>query len=364
MFFLIKGCKIIILIKTHSDFFYYFCTPMLENASKLKNLLTHAKQIVITTHRGPDGDAIGSSLAIFCFLKQFGHSVNVITPNAYADFLHWMPGNKDVLVYAGNEKKAQKITKNADLIFLMDFSNISRISDFAETVSNAKAVKILIDHHQDPDMSIADIVFSDTQSCSTAELVYEVINAMELSNHINKAIAECLYVGIMTDTGSFKYSSTSAKTHHIIAELIEVGADNAKIHDLIYDNSSANRMKLLGYCLNKKLLLYPENNSAIVSLTAEELKRFNFQKGDTEGFINYALAIEGIKFAVFITEKEGVVKLSLRSKGNFKVNEIANKYFSGGGHMRASGGVSQVTVDETIKIVEKIIKNYKQELTN
>lgn len=337
---------------------------MLEDASKLKKLLTTPKQIVITTHRGPDGDAMGSSLAMFHFLKQFGHSVNVITPNEYADFLHWMNGNQEVLVYEGNEEKAQKITKNADLIFLMDFSDISRISDFAETVSSAKAIKILIDHHQDPDMSMANIVFSDTQACSTAELVYEVINAMELSGHINKAIAECLYVGIMTDTGSFKYSSTSAKTHHIIASLIELGADNAKIHDLIYDNSSANRMKLLGYCLNKKLLLYPENNSAIISLTAEELKRFNFKKGDTEGFVNYALAIKGIKFAIFITEKEGVVKLSLRSKGNFKVNKIANKYFNGGGHMNASGGTSQVSVNETIEITESIIKKYKKELKN
>ncbi|MEC9209462.1 MAG: bifunctional oligoribonuclease/PAP phosphatase NrnA [Bacteroidota bacterium] len=337
---------------------------MIENALKLKNLLTTPKQIVITTHRGPDGDAIGSSLAIFCFLKQFGHSVNVITPNAYANFLHWMPGNKDVLVYEGHEKKAQKITKNADLIFLMDFSNISRISDFGDIVTNAKATKILIDHHQDPDMNIADLIFSDTEACSTAQLVYEIINAMNLSNHINKAIAECLYVGIMTDTGSFKYSSTSAKTHHIIAKLIEAGAENAKIHDLIYDNSSANRMRLLGYCLNEKLLLYPENNSAIISLNAKELKKFEFQNGDTEGFVNYALAIEGIKFAVFIAEKEGVVKLSLRSKGNFKVNEIANKYFRGGGHINASGGVSEVSVNETVKLVEKIITNHKKELTN
>jgi len=173
-----------------------------------------------------------------------------------------------------------------------------------------------------------------------------------------------LYVGIMTDTGSFKYSSTTAKTHHIIAKLIATGAENAKIHDLIYDNSSANRMKILGYCLNKKLLLYPENNSAIISLTAEELEQFNFKKGDTEGVVNYALAIKGIVFAVFIAEKDGMVKLSLRSKGNFKVNEIANKYFGGGGHINASGGISEVSVNDTIKIVEKIINHNKIELNN
>lgn len=332
---------------------------MLENTAKLKNLLETPKKIVITTHRGPDGDAMGSSLGMLHFLKQIGHDVNVITPNEYANFLKWMPGSKEVLVYEGNEKEAQKITQDADLIFLMDFSHISRISDFAEIVSNVNTTKILIDHHQDPDISIADIIFSNTEACSTAQLVYEIIFAMELNNHINKTIAECLYVGIMTDTGSFKYSSTTAKTHSIIAELIKAGANNAKIHDLIYDNSSANRMRLLGYCINEKLLLYPENNSAIISLTAEELQRFEFQKGDTEGFVNYALGIEGIKFATFIAEKDGVVKLSLRSKGDFKVNEIANKYFNGGGHINASGGTSQVSVNETIKIVEGIINNYK-----
>jgi phosphoesterase RecJ-like protein len=307
---------------------------------------------------------MGSSLAMSHFLKQFGHSVIVITPNNYASFLHWMPGNEDVLVFEENQDEAQKLTKNADLIFLMDFSHLDRIADFSEIVSNSKATKILIDHHQDPDVSIADIIFSDPQACSTAQLVYEIIAEMELSNHINKAIAECLYVGIMTDTGSFKYSSTTAKTHRIIAELIIAGIDNAKIHDLIYDNSSPSRMRLLGYCLNEKLLLYPENNSAIISLTAEELERFEFQKGDTEGFVNYALAIKGIKFAIFIAEKDGLVKLSLRSKGDFKVNEIANKYFSGGGHMNASGGISEVSVNDTIKLIEKIIKNYKTELTN
>ena len=337
---------------------------MIENATKLKKLLTNPKRVVITTHRGPDGDAMGSSLAMFHFLIQLGHSVNVITPNGYANFLHWMPGNQEVLIYEENQQKAQEITKNADLVFLMDFGDMSRISDFADTVRNVNATKILVDHHQDPDMSIADIIFSDTQVSSTAQLVYEIITAMEFNNYINKTIAECLYVGIMTDTGSFKYSSTSAKTHQITAELIKSGIENAKIHDFIYDNSSANRMKLLGYCLNKKLLLYPENNSAIISLSAEELERFNFQKGDTEGFVNYALAIKGIKFAIFIAEKEGMVKLSLRSKGNFKVNKIADKYFNGGGHINASGGSSQLSVNETIKKVERIINNYKKELTN
>jgi len=335
---------------------------MKETAIELKNLLNSPKNIVITTHRGPDGDAIGSSLGLYHLLKQLGHTVNVITPNEYANFLHWLPGNEKVLVYEGNEEKADAITANADLIFLLDFSHLSRIATFTDTVSKSNATKIMIDHHQDPDRDIAELIFSDTTACSTAQLVYEIMEAMEMTSYLNKEIAECLYVGIMTDTGSFKYSSTTAKTHHIIAELINAGAENAKIHDLIYDNSSANRIKLLGYCLNEKLRLYPENNAAIISLTAEELERFEFKKGDTEGLVNYALAIEGIKFAIFIAEKDGLVKLSLRSKGNFKVNEIAGKYFSGGGHMNASGGIYEASVNETIKKVEQIINEYKTEL--
>jgi phosphoesterase RecJ-like protein len=220
----------------------------------------------------------------------------------------------------------------------------------------------MIDHHQCPDRAIANIIFSDTSASSTAQMVFEVMEDMDMTNYLNKAIAECLYVGIMTDTGSFKYAPTTAKTHYVIADLINAGAENTKIHDLIYDNSSSTRIQLLGYCLNKKLRLYPENNSAIISLTDEELKRFEFKKGDTEGFVNYALAIEGIKFAIFIAEKDGMVKLSLRSKGDFKVNRIANKYFMGGGHMNASGGISELSVNETITKVETIINKYKSEL--
>jgi len=330
---------------------------MKDNTLKLEKLLLGSKRIVITTHTGPDGDAMGSSLAMYHLLRQLGHNVTVITPNDYASFLHWMSGDKEVLIYLDNQEKAKKITKDADLIFMMDFSQISRISEFANTVSASNATKIIIDHHQDPDISIADVIFSDTSACSTCQIVYEIFESIHFNWSIDQAIAECLYVGIMTDTGSFKYSNTSARTHRIIAELISAGAENARIHDLIYGNSSENRMRLLGYCLKEKLLLYPENNSAIISLNAEELDRFGFQKGDTEGFVNYALAIKGIKFATFITEKEGVVKLSLRSKGNFKVNKIAEKYFNGGGHMNASGGFSQLSVAETIKIVEKIINN-------
>ena len=335
---------------------------MKEKDLKFKDLLLQKKNIVITTHRGPDGDAMGSSLALYNLLINLGHDVKVVTPNDYASFLHWMPGNDNVIEYDGNEKLATSVTEKAELIIMLDFNSKNRLDNYSDTVFNLDTYKVLIDHHQDPDMEIADLIFSDPDSCSTAQLLYEVLDGMGLKDNIDQNIAECLYTGIMTDTGSFKYSSTTSKTHNIIAQLINKGARSSLIHDLVYDNSSADRMKLLGYCINDKLLLYPENNSAIISLTNEELKKFNFKKGDTEGIINYALAIKDIIFAAFIVEREGVVKLSLRSKGDFKVNIIANKYFNGGGHTNAAGGISSVNVNETIKKVEEIINNYKEEL--
>tara|TARA_B100001248_G_C27394898_1_gene464852 strand:- start:773 stop:1780 length:1008 start_codon:yes stop_codon:yes gene_type:complete len=333
---------------------------MQEEYNKLYKIITGSKKnVVITTHRGPDGDAMGSSLALYHLLKKLEHNVQIITPNDYAYFLHWLPGNKDVIIYEESKEKCKKISEEADLIFFMDLNNIDRIADYKDCIINTSSIKILIDHHQDPDYSMADLVFSDTKSSSTAELLYNIIKVLNLNQLIDKDISQCLYTGILTDTGSFKYSSTTSITHDIISDLIERGVDHSRIHDLIYDNSSIDRMRLLGYCLNEKLQVYEENNSAIISLNHEELTKFNFKKGDTEGIINYALAIKGIIFAAFIVEKDGITKLSLRSKGNFKVNEIAKKYFNGGGHINASGGVSQLSVKETIKKLEYIIKKIK-----
>ena len=337
---------------------------MQKKIKALKTLLSEKKNIVITIHRGPDGDAMGSALGLYNILLQNGHNVSIISPNDYASFLHWLPGNENVIVFTKQEKNAIEKTQNADLIFLLDFGQINRLDTYANVVANANAKKVMIDHHQEPDESISDILFSDVTACATAQIVFEIIDSLDWKYLINKEVAECLYTGIMTDTGSFKYSSTTERTHHIIAELIGKGANNSKIHDLVYDNFSENRVKLLGYCLYQKLLLFKENNSAIISLTAEELERFNFQKGDTEGVVNYALTIEDVIFAVFIAEKEGMVKLSLRSKGDFKVNEIAKKYFNGGGHMNAAGGISDVSVEKTIEILKKIFEEYKIQLNN
>ncbi|MGY8950657.1 MAG: DHH family phosphoesterase [Flavobacteriales bacterium] len=335
---------------------------MQEKLNELKLLLQNKKNIVITIHRGPDADALGSALALSDVLKQLNHNVTVVSPNDYASFLYWMKGNNEVVVFTEQTEKAIEITNNADLIFLLDFNDLSRIGEYTETVKNSSSTKIMIDHHQEPNMNDADLVFSDTSSCSTAQLLFEILDGLSFKSMINKDVAECIYAGIMTDTGSFKYSSTTSKTHKVISELIDAGAENSKVHDLIYDNYSEDRTKLLGYCLNDKLQIFPELNSAIISLTEEELDRFNFKKGDTEGVVNYALAIKGIIFAVFIAEKEGKVKLSLRSKGDFKVNEIAKKYFSGGGHMNASGGISDRSVEGTVKKVIEVFEEYKNEL--
>ena len=335
---------------------------MQEKLNELKLLLQNKKNIVITIHRGPDADALGSALALSDVLKQLNHNVTVVSPNDYASFLYWMKGNNEVVVFTEQTEKAIEITNNADLIFLLDFNDLSRIGEYTETVKNSSSTKIMIDHHQEPNMNDADLVFSDTSSCSTAQLLFEILDGLSFKSMINKDVAECIYAGIMTDTGSFKYSSTTSKTHMVISELIDAGAENSKVQDLIYDNYSEDRTKLLGYCLNDKLQIFPELNSAIISLTEEELDRFNFKKGDTEGVVNYALAIKGIIFAVFIAEKEGKVKLSLRSKGDFKVNEIAKKYFSGGGHMNASGGISDRSVEGTVKKVIEVFEEYKNEL--
>ena len=218
---------------------------MKEKALKFKNLLSQKRNIVITTHRGPDGDAMGSSLALYNLLTNLGNDVSVITPNDYASFLHWMPGNEKVIEYDGNETLADRITNSAELIIMLDFNSKNRLDKYSDSVFSTDAYKVLIDHHQDPDMKIADLIFSDPNSCSTAQLLYEVLDLMNLTVNINQDIAECLYTGIMTDTGSFKYNSTTSKTHNIIAKLIDKGARSTMIHDLVYDNSSADLINIL-----------------------------------------------------------------------------------------------------------------------
>ena len=332
-----------------------------EKLNKLKELLAEPKKIVITTHKGPDGDAIGSSLGLYNYLIKKGHQVQVITPNEYPLFLHWMKGNNHVIQFIKEPEAAERITIDAEIIFCLDFNTLSRIDTFAPVVEQTKAFKVLIDHHQQPDEF--DFTFSDTKACSTAQLIYEFLDMFGDLDTIDKDIAECLYAGIMTDTGNFRFPSVTAKTHEIVAFLISKGAKHDKVYDLVHDNNSINRLKLLGYCLNEKLEILPDYSTAIISLTSDELNRFQYQKGDTEGVVNYALSIEGISVAAFFVEREGIVKISFRSKGSFSVNQLARDHFNGGGHINAAGGVYGTKVKEAIEKFKSILPNYQSLLS-
>ncbi len=324
--------------------------------NNIREALNTAKSIVITTHKSPDGDAIGSSLALYHYLKKKGKDVTVIVPDAFPVFLNWMTGSDSIVYYDTQTESADKIIENTDLIFSLDYNSLTRISGLRSPIENSNAIKIVIDHHQDP-QEFATHYFVDTDSCSTCQLVYEFIEQLGDLDLIDKAIGECIYCGIMTDTGSFRFPSTTSQTHKIIAHLIDVGVENSKIHQEVYNNSSEHRLRLLGYALTEKMVVLTAHNAAYIALSQEELKRFSFKKGDTEGLVNYPLSIEGIKFAALITEKEDMISLSLRSKDDFYVNKIANEHFSGGGHIYAAGGMLESSLDEAIKKVEDVMKS-------
>lgn len=317
------------------------------NYSALKRQLSIRKNIVIVTHWSPDGDAMGSSLGLYNFLSE-NHKVTVITPNEYPEFLVWLPGNKKVLVHLKEEKKTATLVKKADLIFCLDFNSLKRIDKLGDVVGASPAKKIIVDHHQEPD-DFAEIVFSDTSASSTAEMIYDLIVGVGGKKSITPKIAECLYTGIMTDTGSFRYPSTTAKVHRIVGDLIEAGAQNSKIHQNIFDTNTVDKLRLIGYTLSEKMEVLPEHATAILSLKEAELKKYNYKKGDTEGLVNYGLGIQGMLVSAFFVERDGMIKISFRSKGNFDVNKFARAYFSGGGHKNAAGGQSSLSIEKTIQ---------------
>lgn len=325
----------------------------------IQSLLQQPQDIVITTHHRPDGDAIGSSLALYHFLVQEGHRVTVITPDEAPSFLAWMPGFNNIIVYEKNIPTANEKIKTASLIFCLDFNRINRLDKLSEPIEKSTAKKILIDHHLDPETTF-DFSFSFSKSCATCELIYYFITG--LNGKISSTVAECIYTGIMTDTQSFRFSNMTADTHRIIAALIETGIENHIIHENVYDSYSENRLRLLGYAINNKLKIYLEYKTAVISLEKQELEQFHYVPGDSEGFVNYALAVNGIRIAGFFLEREGIIKVSLRSKGNFSVKKIAEKYFEGGGHMNAAGGKSHDTMDKTVEKFLSAVKEYSSEL--
>ncbi|MEJ6981870.1 DHH family phosphoesterase [Pedobacter sp. P351] len=331
---------------------------MLE-LSSLKELLTQPQHIVITTHHKPDGDAMGSSLGLYSYLIQKGHHVRVITPTDYPFFLHWLPYNTEVLVYTETVQESNKHIEEADIIFCLDFNALSRINEMGEIVRAAKGLKVMIDHHLEPE-GFDDCRHWSINACATAQLVYDfIMTVMREPNLINKDVATCLYTGIMTDSGSFRFPTTTPAVHHIVADLISRGAENAKIHQLVYDNFSESRLRFLGYCLLNKLEVFQEYNTALISVTSDELDKFEIDTGDTEGLVNYALTINGIRLAALVIERKDKVKLSLRSTGDFPANEICKKYFNGGGHKNAAGGFSDKPLQDVITQFKNILPEYK-----
>lgn len=328
----------------------------------LKTQLAQPKRIVLIPHKNPDGDAIGSCLGLYLYLKKTGHEVVVVSPNAYPDFLKWMPGQEEIIHFDQAEEEAKTCIAKADFIFTLDFNHFSRVGDMEEVLEKATADFVMIDHHQQP-ADYAAFMESNTQMSSTCEMVYHFIVRLGAKDHIDTAIATCLYTGIMTDTGSFRFASTTSETHRVIAQLIDYGAKNAAIHQAIYDASSYNRLQLLGVAL-QNLKIHPEAKTAYITLSQEELDKHHFQKGDTEGFVNYALSVEGVVFAaIFIENKANdIIKISLRSKGNFDVNQVARTHFQGGGHRNASGGKSDEGMEETVKKFVNLLQIYKTDL--
>ncbi len=306
-------------------------------------------KIVITTHHKPDGDALGSSLGLYHYLIQLGHQVQVISPTDYPDFIAWLPANSTVIEFEKTETKSKQLIAEADLIFCLDFNHLSRINQMGDLVRNAKGMKVMIDHHLNAE-GFEDAAFADTRAIATAELVYQFIVWMGDAEKINLDCATCLYVGILTDSASFRFNSTTPAVHTIAADLIARGVKPYDIYEQIYDTNKLNRLQFLGYCLANKLKVVPEYNTAYMAISREELKQFNISTGDTEGLVNYPLSIKGIKLACLIVDRTERIKLSLRSKGDVAVNEICAKYFDGGGHKNASGGFSFKTLDETVQI--------------
>ena len=333
-----------------------------QEIAELKELLSSPKKIVIVPHKGPDGDAMGSTLALKLLLEKEQHYVNLIAPNDFPAFLKWMPSSKEVLIYERETSKCDNLIEEADLIFTLDFNSLSRAGDMKTSLENAPGTFVMIDHHQQPD-EYAKYTYSDVTICATCQMVYHFIEKIGWTEEITGQIATCLYTGIMTDTGSFRYRSTTSITHQVIAHLIEKGADNTSIHENIYDTNSYSQLQLLGVAL-KNLVVVEEFRTAYITLSQEELDRHNFKKGDTEGFVNYGLSVSGIVFAaIFIeNEQEQMVKISFRSKGTFSVNDFARRHFQGGGHINAAGGRSDVSLQQTVEEFISILPQYKTSL--
>jgi phosphoesterase RecJ-like protein len=333
----------------------------MENLVLLKNLLSSPKDVVILSHRNPDGDALGSSLALFHFLHAQQHTVKIILPSEYPGYLSWMTGIENIIIYDNFPDLAKEAIEKAELFFCLDFNSLDRIDKCGDLMMKQSAPKILIDHHLFPE-NFPDFVLSDTSASSTSELIYDLIYLLDLSRYLVPASADALYVGIISDTGSFLYN-TSSKVFRITANLLDRGVDDVGIQNRLHNNLEAKQLKILGHCLNNRLEILEEFSTALVTITKEDYLEYDIQRGDTEGIVNMLLRIESIKMAALITEQPTIVKLSLRSKGDFSVQEIATKHFKGGGHKNASGAASFIGLKPTIRKFKEILPLYGEQLS-
>lgn len=333
----------------------------MDNFEDLKNLLSQPKRIVLIPHRNPDGDAIGSTLAMAQYLTKKGHSCDIVSPNDFPKFLKWMEGAKNIHIAEYNPGNSRRLVENAELIFILDFNSIQRIDEVGEWLSRSKVPKVMIDHHQEPEQF--DFMYSDTSIPATCQMVYNFMEAMGDLDLIDTSIAECIYTGIMTDTGNFRFRSTSGDTHRVVAHLMDTGIEIDKINNNVSDTQTISRMKLLSLALNS-LEASEEHRSAFMFLTREQQTNEGSQKGDTEGFVNYGLGLNDFVFSVIFIEDQqnDFIKISFRSKGNFDVNQFARKHFNGGGHVNAAGGRSDLNLEETIQKFKELLEEYKQEL--
>ena len=328
--------------------------------NKFQEFISQYKRVVIVSHVNTDGDAIGSSLAFYYFLLKFGIDVKVIIPNDFPSFLGWMPGIENILIYDKNSEKGLEYLNNADLICYLDFNHPSRTGLVHNDLCHCKkAPRLLIDHHRDTDYSQFAMYLSEAETSSTSELVAELIQYHGFDKYMDDKIATCLLVGIMTDTGSFAHSIYHPETFEICGKMISPNVDYQLIHSKIYNTFSENRLRLLGYCISNRMTTLDEYHAAYIYLTNSDLETYNYQVGDTEGVVNFPLMIDNIKMAVLITERQGVIRFSFRSKGDFSVHELARAHFNGGGHTNAAGGTLECSIDEAISKFLKVLPEYK-----
>ncbi|MBP6978680.1 MAG: bifunctional oligoribonuclease/PAP phosphatase NrnA [Bacteroidales bacterium] len=327
----------------------------------ISQLLTTPKRIVITSHVNPDGDAVGSSLGLYWFLSGLGHHVQVIIPNSFPSFLAWLPGCDQIHHHKGKKKESDEWIESADVIFCLDFNALNRLETLEHAIRNAQGIRILIDHHAQPVQEF-DHMISIIETSSTSEIIFDFIDAFQMPHLMDQKVAECLFVGIMTDTGSFSYGCNYVNTFTIVARLISLGIDVERIHRLVYDTYTESRMRLLGYSLGEKLKVLDKYHTAYISLTKKELRQFRYQIGDTEGIVNYALSIRGVNLAILLMEREKYIRLSFRSKGQFSVNDLARKHFHGGGHRNAAGGNSYTTMEQTLEMIHDLLPHFLDQL--